>query len=418
MNFKKTSAALMAATVLAVAAPMTGGLPATTAYAAETITEDGIVIKTNAQFAQTQHYDPEKEEPTLVTEDTTFYNDWRNTFEITAPADAFKDGSTCEVRLEYLVSFKDGMNAVAEISWDCDAIIDHSKYFNRSGAYHPETNIMDGAYGGGGYRAYSIDVLDGDIAPCLIDDYSGTITPSDKIPGDYFSEERWFEGLGEIEYHLGSKNGVDYIGAGKGVYATPAYGTSDDMPEYYSVENIHIVFNEPGTITITMKDRTAVTEPTTPADPTVSTKEQSFHDDTTDISVEGSFPEGTTLKTETKQTSDTKVSWEITPVDANGKTVQPNGTATVKVPLPEAFRGKDVFVYRIEDGKYTALESTIDGDYIVFSTNHFSEYILTTEKLDNTNKPSTDNPNTGVSAAAFGIVALAGAFVIVSRKKR
>lgn len=150
------------------------------------------------------------------------------------------------------------------------------------------------------------------------------------------------------------------------------------------------------TVSITVVDDSDNSDTSTPSD---STKEQSFHDDTTDISVEGNFPEGTQLKTEIKQVSDTKVSWDITLLDASGNKVQPNGMATVKLPLPESFKGYKVYVYRIDDdGTHTRLESTVEGDYIVFKAAHFTEYMLSTEDLDDTSEPATVIPGDTDSA--------------------
>lgn len=196
------------------------------------------------------------------------------------------------------------------------------------------------------------------------------------------------------------------------------------------------------TVSITVVDDSDASD--TPAAPD-STKEQSFHDDTTDISVEGIFPEGTQLKTEIKQVSDTKVSWDITLLDASGNKVQPNGMATVKLPLPESFKGYKVYVYRIEDGKHIRLESSVEGDYIVFKAAHFTEYMLSTEDLDDTSEPATVTPGateagsdgdnsgsgdasgdgsgndqaaTGIALAIAPVVLAASAAIVIFKKRK
>lgn len=130
------------------------------------------------------------------------------------------------------------------------------------------------------------------------------------------------------------------------------------------------------------------------------------------VSVNGNFPSGTKLNVTKTKKDDNIYIVDVTPVDANGNKVQPNGAAVVMAMIPE-LKGKTVNVYRVTDGNYTKLNSWVDGDGIFFTTTHFSEFEITTETR------AEANPNTGSPAAAMlGVVALAGAFIIVSRKKR
>lgn len=63
----------------------------------------------------------------------------------------------------------------------------------------------------------------------------------------------------------------------------------------------------------------------------------------------------------------------------NGATVQPDSTATVKIPCTN----ENSKVYRVEtDGSLTDMNAVYDNGYMVFSTNHFSLYVLTSEKAD------------------------------------
>ncbi|MCH5204145.1 MAG: NPXTG-anchored protein [Oscillospiraceae bacterium] len=119
--------------------------------------------------------------------------------------------------------------------------------------------------------------------------------------------------------------------------------------------------------------------------------------------------------------------------------VQPNGTVTVKIPVPETLTDKTIYVYRAEtNGSYTPLAYEVVDGYIVFKTNHFSEYIVTSEPIyvdnddddddsssynsnnsNNSDNGNVKNPDTGFAgfSLAIGLVALAGAAVVVSRKK-
>ena len=64
----------------------------------------------------------------------------------------------------------------------------------------------------------------------------------------------------------------------------------------------------------------------------------------------------------------------------DGEAVQPNGYVTVKLPLPEGFNAETTEVYYVApDGTKTKLDSTVENGYVVFETNHFSEYVLVDE---------------------------------------
>ena len=149
---------------------------------------------------------------------------------------------------------------------------------------------------------------------------------------------------------------------------------------------------------------------------------------------EGVLPDGAELVVTpvTSETSDSEITYDISFKDTDGKEVQPKGDVTVKVPVPEKFKDAEkVYVYRAEtDGTYTDMKAEIKDGFVVFTTNHFSKYIVTTEEIkaetpapetpkptDTTPADTTTNPNTGVAVALIPAI-LAGAVVIVSAKKR
>lgn len=62
----------------------------------------------------------------------------------------------------------------------------------------------------------------------------------------------------------------------------------------------------------------------------------------------------------------------------NGQEVFDTFTATVEMNLPSYIDRRTCSIYRVEkDGTYTKLDTKIEGNKIIFETNHFSEYILT-----------------------------------------
>ncbi len=148
----------------------------------------------------------------------------------------------------------------------------------------------------------------------------------------------------------------------------------------------------------------------------------------------GAFPDGVVMNVTAKDSTDTSFSFDIT-FTKDGKEVQPSGKVSVKVPLPEALKGGKVYVHHTNaNGKMTLINSKADGDYVVFETDKFSVYTLSSKKLaeldpgatdvdpGDTNintvpeTPSKGNPDTGI-ALAIAPAVLAGAAVIVLKKK-
>lgn len=106
----------------------------------------------------------------------------------------------------------------------------------------------------------------------------------------------------------------------------------------------------------------------------------------------------------------------------NGAEYEPTDTVTVRIPVPVAMRdiADTLKVYHLQDGKYVNMSAKVENGYLVFDTDHFSTYIVTAENLDDESNSDKNNPNTGAAAVAatMGVAALAGAAVLVARKKR
>ncbi len=152
---------------------------------------------------------------------------------------------------------------------------------------------------------------------------------------------------------------------------------------------------------------------------------------------EGVIEEGSVLtvtpveeKTENENTFGFDISFK------NGeKEVQPNGKVTIKIPVPEPLKKlAKIYVYHVLNGKYYDMKAYIDDNgNIVFETDHFSEYVVTSEKVEgaiesepsdsetdsNSSNSGATSPETGVAGLSLtlGIVALAGAAIVISRKK-
>lgn len=137
-------------------------------------------------------------------------------------------------------------------------------------------------------------------------------------------------------------------------------------------------------------------------------------DKSTGVTVNGKFPVGTKLNAKVSKKDDNTYVADISPVDASGNTVQPDGAAVVGVMLPAELKGKTLNVYRVVDGKYTKMNSWADGDMLFFTTSHFSEFEITTEQREEANPDTGANGMFGLAAVSIAAVGV----MLVSRKKK
>ncbi|MBO5411413.1 MAG: bacterial Ig-like domain-containing protein, partial [Clostridia bacterium] len=110
----------------------------------------------------------------------------------------------------------------------------------------------------------------------------------------------------------------------------------------------------------------------------------------------------------------------------NGKTVQPAGTVKVKIRLADGVNSSKCKVYHVTDDIVNPLvrySSTIDGNYIVFETDHFSEFAVievetVLESIEITNLPSKTTYSPGENLVTDGLTVTAhmsdGTFLTVS----
>lgn len=100
--------------------------------------------------------------------------------------------------------------------------------------------------------------------------------------------------------------------------------------------------------------------------------------------------------------------------------VQPNGYITIKMPIPDGFDKTKLWIYHIDDdGNKTVIDYRIDGNYIVFKTNHLSSYALVEGDTNTSHTvPSILNPQTADGIIFYSLLAVlsAGAFVLAYKK--
>lgn len=68
-------------------------------------------------------------------------------------------------------------------------------------------------------------------------------------------------------------------------------------------------------------------------------------------------------------------------LNTNRKTVEPNGNVEVTVPVPAAYKGKNLHAYRITERGIIPILATTANSKITFNAGSAGEYIFTTEKL-------------------------------------
>lgn len=105
---------------------------------------------------------------------------------------------------------------------------------------------------------------------------------------------------------------------------------------------------------------------------------------------ENVYDKNLVVNVEVLDVQDNSIVYNIT-LTVDGIEVQPENSVTVKIPVPETMKATDVKVFREEtDGTYTDMNAVIEDGYVVFSTEHFSKYILTTEDLNKPVEPEED----------------------------
>lgn len=87
--------------------------------------------------------------------------------------------------------------------------------------------------------------------------------------------------------------------------------------------------------------------------------------------------DGVSFKAINREIGNVKTSLFNITLEADGNSVQPAGLVLVKLPIPEGYNKNSLSIYYISnDGTTHLIPSYIDGDYICFETDHFSEYAI------------------------------------------
>ena len=108
------------------------------------------------------------------------------------------------------------------------------------------------------------------------------------------------------------------------------------------------------------------------------------------------LPEGTEVESSILEITDDSITVDIT-LKNNGAEIQPNGNVTVKIPVPADMDTNGLSVYRAEDdGSYTNMNAVFENGYMVFTTDHFSVYVMTYEEPIVPSEPECTHATTTV----------------------
>ena len=115
--------------------------------------------------------------------------------------------------------------------------------------------------------------------------------------------------------------------------------------------------------------------------------------------------------------------YDLQLLDQNGNLIEPTGgSVTVRIPIPAGMSGNlHVYWYNKADKTLTDMNATVQNNYLVFTTTHFSEYAIA-QLVESSNGSPVPNPKTGSGSGTpflplvlIGMGSAAG-FVVARRK--
>lgn len=99
-------------------------------------------------------------------------------------------------------------------------------------------------------------------------------------------------------------------------------------------------------------------------------------------------------------------------LEKDGVTIQPDGTVTVKIPIPEGYDASKIKLYHIKGDTRTEVAFTISGNYIIFTADSFSPYVIVEAANTQAVTTGTSTVRTGDSESMTMYIMLMGAAAI------
>ncbi len=85
--------------------------------------------------------------------------------------------------------------------------------------------------------------------------------------------------------------------------------------------------------------------------------------------------------------------YDIT-LQSNGVAIQPSGKVRISIPIPSYFDTSKIVVYRVTStGEKVRYDMTVEGDFAVIETDHFSVYVIAEEDNNGSGNQSNDVTN-------------------------
>lgn len=103
---------------------------------------------------------------------------------------------------------------------------------------------------------------------------------------------------------------------------------------------------------------------------------------------------------------------------SDGVTIQPDGTLTIRLLIPENLKGKTFKLFHLHEDAVADMEYTIDGSYAVVTTDKLSEFIFVGEKIAPAPEDSSFNPLWLILIIIVSLVIVGEVGYIVYRKVR
>lgn len=85
--------------------------------------------------------------------------------------------------------------------------------------------------------------------------------------------------------------------------------------------------------------------------------------------------------------------YDISFLDANAKSIQPNGSVEITIPLDDMLKGKELGIYTVNGDALESLKYEIKGNNVVFSSNHFSLFAIGEKVKKTTPNPTETKPS-------------------------
>lgn len=88
----------------------------------------------------------------------------------------------------------------------------------------------------------------------------------------------------------------------------------------------------------------------------------------------------------------------------NNQKIQPDGKVKIKIPIPTGIDLSQIKVSRVDEDKIIYYDFTIENGFIVFETDHFSDYVISS--FDGKSNTQTKNPKTSDNIYLYTAIGL------------